>query len=76
MERSANLAQRRNFGKGSKAKGHPKYAAEAISTSFLRCVLKGLGKSPRIAVERDMFGPRCIGTSLRSAGVRRMFLVW
>ena len=54
----------------------PRMSAEAISASFLHCVLKGLHKSPRIVTERDMFGPRCIGTSLRSAGVRWMFLVW
>ena len=34
----------------------PRMSAEAVSASFLHCVLKGLGKSPRIVSERDMFG--------------------
>ena len=34
----------------------PRMGAEAVSTSFLHCVLKGLGKSPRIVTDRDMFG--------------------
>ena len=31
-------------------------SAEAISACFLHCVLRGLGKSPRIVPDRDMFG--------------------
>ncbi|MCG8507719.1 MAG: DUF3326 domain-containing protein, partial [Rhodospirillales bacterium] len=31
----------------------PRMAAEAISSSFFQCVLKGLGKSPRLVVDPD-----------------------
>lgn len=31
----------------------PRMTAEAISTSFLHCVLKGLHKSPRIVTDRE-----------------------
>ena len=38
----------------------PRKSAEAVSACFLHCVLKGLGKSPRIVTDRDMFGLRWI----------------
>lgn len=34
----------------------PRKAAEAISLTFLYCVLKGLNKSPRIITDRALFG--------------------
>ncbi len=34
----------------------PRMAAEAISSSFLQCVLKGLKQSPRVVVDREEMG--------------------
>lgn len=33
----------------------PRMAAEAVSTTFLQCILKGLGRSPRIITDSKLF---------------------
>ena len=33
----------------------PRMAAEAVSLTFLQCILKGLQRSPRIVTDRDLF---------------------